>query len=270
MKPLEAKRGHLGVYVTILIAVIAGMFFLRKCSVATGSSDDRRALGDTLNIAIELSPNGIYIFGDTAGGFHHDLIQAVCRISGRELDISPFTTPELALRGLRTGRYDIVLGDIPTTAELKKDYIFSDHVYLDRQNLVRLRHEGDTAAFDISQLAGDTVWLPAGSPFARRIHNLGREIGDTIYVVEDPEYGKEQLVIMTALGEVKQTVVTRELAEKMAADYPQLDISVPISFNQFHSWIFNPADSLLRDSINLWIDSLKRSGEYQRIYNKYF
>lgn len=270
MKQLEAKRGHLGVYISILTVVLAGMFFLRKCSVPAGAPDDRRAGGDTINIAIELSPNGIYMIGDTVGGFHHDLIQAVCRISGRELSVSPFTTPEIALRGLRSGRYDIVLGDIPATTELKKNYIFSNHIYLDRQNLVRLRHDDDTVEFDISRLAGDTIWLPAGSPFAQRIRNLGREIGDTIYVVEDSEYGKEQLVIMTAIGEVKQTVVTRELAEKMASDYPQLDISVPISFNQFHSWIFNPADSLLRDSINIWIDSLKRSGEYQRIYNKYF
>ena len=33
--------------------------------------------------------------------------------------------------------------------------------------------------------------------------SLGREIGDTIYVKSESDYGPEQLAIMTALGEIQ-------------------------------------------------------------------
>jgi hypothetical protein len=37
--------------------------------------------------------------------------------------------------------------------------------------------------------------------------------------------------------------------------YPKLDLSVDISFNQFQSWAISPRDSLLRDTLNLWLSN---------------
>ena len=62
-------------------------------------------------------------------------------------------------------------------------------------------------------------------------------------------------MILTALGEIPRAVVNRATAESFRDRYPSLDLSVNISFNQFQSWALAPRDSLLRDSLNLWLPS---------------
>ncbi len=269
MKRLEVKKGHAGLYLFLLVLVIALMFFLKQCSVPVVVESDSRAGGDTLNVAIELSPTGVFSRGDSIAGFNYDMIRSVASVAGRPLKISSFTSPQSALRGLDAGRYDIVLADLPVTVGMKENYIFTIPVYVDHQTLVRRRKTGNDN-FIQTDLAGDTVWIAAGSPYYDRLRNFSHEIGDTIYIVEDPEYGAEQLVILTALGEIKQAVVNEETARKVAVDYDNLDISTSISFNQFQSWILSPRDSVLRDSLNVWIDRVKNSELFKEINNKYF
>lgn len=271
MKQLHSKKGHLGLYMFLLVFVLAGMFFLKKCSAPVAADTEHRATGDTLNVAIELSPTGIYMRSDTLAGFNYELIKALGEISGRPLHVSAFTSQKSALRALDNGRYDIVLADMPSTARLKEKYLFTQPIYIDHQVLVRRKTaESDSTEFAQNDLAGDSVWIAAGSPSYDRLRNLSHEIGDTIYIIEDPEYGAEQLVILTAIGEIKQAVVNEETARRVASDYDNIDISTSISFNQFQSWIFSKRDSVLRDSVNRWMDLLKKTEKFKAINKKYF
>jgi membrane-bound lytic murein transglycosylase MltF len=123
---------------------------------------------------------------------------------------------------------------------------------------------------DYNQLASDTVWVVKNSPFIDRITNLTEELGcDTIYVMESEEYSSEQLVILTALGEIKRAVVNANVAKKMAKDYPQLDINTKISFNQFQVWVLKQDNQSLCNRINEWITEIKSSKEYELILQKY-
>ncbi len=58
---------------------------------------------------------------------------------------------------------------------------------------------------------------------------------------------------MTAKGEVARAVVNESLARKMKEKYPELDISVAVSFTQFQSWLLRSDHEALRDSLNRWI-----------------
>ena len=88
--------------------------------------------------------------------------------------------------------------------------------------------------------------------------------------MEDPKYGAEQLVILTALGQIKQAVVNLRYAQKISADYPQLDISTDISFNQFQSWVLAKENTELCDSLNSWISAYKTTEEYSALCKRYF
>ncbi len=243
----------MSLYVALLFAVAVVMMMLKLCSRSKITTDDVRAGGDTLNIAIELSPTGMFWDGDTLAGFHYDVVKKVERLSGRNVVITGFTRLETALKSLSDHRYDIVVSDIPATVKIKNEYMVTSPVAIDRQVLVRHKSSGPVTQVE---LAGDTVYVPEGSPYIDRIRSLGREIGDTIHVVEDPDYSSEQLVIMTAIGEIKQAVVSERLARRMALDYDSLDISTAISFNQFQSWIVTPGDTALLDSVNVWLSNI--------------
>ena len=144
------KKGRLGVLVASLVAAIALMFAARQCSSGRiGERPDMFAGGDTLNVAIEISPTGMSLAGDTLSGEYYDLIRKLCREHGVPVKFHPFTRPEDAVEWLLSGRCRLLVGDIPVTAETRESFIFVDPVGLDRQVLVQLR---DTTALPDSCL----------------------------------------------------------------------------------------------------------------------
>lgn len=258
IQKLQPRKGSVSLYLLLLAAAIGVMVMLKECSVKTlPPRIDKTATGDTLNVAIEISPVGVTMSGDTLSGVYYDLVRRMCTANNRQVVFHPFTRLETALEGLETGRYQLVVSDIPATAEMKERYLFVRPVGIDRQVLVQRRDSsGNIDIHNQFDLAKRQVTVPAGSPFISRLHNLSREIGDTIYITEDPEYSSEQLIVLTALGEVHNVVVNAGVATPYLKEYPQLDASIEISFNQFQGWALAKRDSTLRDTINTWLSKL--------------
>lgn len=269
LKPV--RRSRLSLYLLALVLALMALFLARKCSTPRpGPVIDRRAGGDTINVAIELSPMTLSVSSDTLSGFSYDLIRALADAHSRPLRFNGFTNLPDALQRLLDGRFDIVIADMPVTSSLRKSFIFTDPVYLDRAVLVQLRDSlGQLPIPGQQALAKRNVWVPSSTPLTTRLHALGREIGDTIYVHEDPDYAEEQLVMLVALGEIPCAVVNGRTARSLAKDYPDLDISVEISFNQFKAWALAPRDSLLRDTLNAWLQSYATSPAYRTLTHRY-
>lgn len=253
-RKLEVKKGAMAMYVILLAVALGLMLTARQCSTKRiGERPDDIAGGDTLNVAIEISPTGLSLAGDTLSGTYYDLLRDICRRHNQPVKFHPYTRLEDALQWLDEGRCRLIVGDLPVTAEMRDRLIFVNPVGVDKQVLVQLADTtGNTVRTQID-LAGKTVYVPKESPYIQRLRNLSHEIGDTIYIIENAEYSPEQLVILTALGEIPRAVVNRATAESFRDRYPSLDLSVNISFNQFQSWALAPRDSLLRDSLNLWL-----------------
>ncbi len=263
---------RLALYGLLLVAALTLMLCVRTCSMPTLRVAERHPSGgDTLDVAIEYGPLSLYRYDDTLGGFSYDLLRQLASERGLHLKFHPVVALGDALSGLDEGLFDIVVGAMPMTERYRERYAFTAPVYIDRQVLVQLRDSAGKAPIG-SQLdmAGHEVWVMAQSPVADRLHNLASEIGDTIYVVEDPAYGSEQLFIMTATGEIPSAVVNERIARVMAADYPQVDISTAGSFNQFQSWLCRKADSLLVNRLDTIMEAHRQTGGYRELSRRYF
>lgn len=271
MEPIKpASRGHVVLYLILLIVIVGLFYSLRKCNRSYLSDELRPSGGDTLDVAIEYLPISFYTIEDTLGGFNYDLMRMIAERHGLKLKFHPVVTLSKALQYIENDTYDILAADIPLTAEFKERYAFLEPVLLDKQVLVQLRDSSGNARVNNQlDLAGDTVWIVDGSSIESRIINLGHEIGDTIYVEHEKLYGPEQLFLMTALGEIKQAVINERVAEAMAKDYPDVDISTDISFTQFQSWIVSNKRPEMRDSIDKWIKEIKLTPEYKELENRY-
>ncbi len=270
MKPLQPIKGKPALYVTLLAATVLAMFGMKFCSSPTSSDIDAKSQGDTLDIAIEISPTSLSTSNDTLSGYYYELMQLISRHENIPVKYIPFAQIDSALSRLERGRYDMVIAHLPVTTELKERFLFTDPIELDKEVLVQLRDttNGKPGTLTHNDLRGDTVWLPAGSPFKDRIINLSHEIGDTIYIMEDPDYASEQLIMMVAIGEIPCAVVNENIAKKMKKRYPLLDISVDISFSQFQSWAINKSDTTLRDSMNTWLN--RHAAHTSTLRNKHF
>ena len=263
------KRGQITLYLILLAVVVAFMVALSMCDKPVPDSDEQPSGGDTLDIAIEYSPVTYYTYDDTLGGYNYDLLRRMADSVGVPLKFHPIVTLEKALNGLESGRYDVVVAQFPMTAVDTVRYAFTKPIYIDQQVLVQRR--GRQAIHSQLDLAGDTVWVVKGSPMIARIASLSREIGDTIYVHVDEQYGPEQLMMMVAGGEIRYAVVNRSIARAMASRLPNLDRSVAISLSQFQSWIVAKERQGLCDSLDQWHNLMKLdTAAYLGLQRRYF
>lgn len=263
------KKGSLVLYAVLLVATIAIMLVLKNYDKLFG--DKQHGVSPHLIVAIEYSPLSFYTYDDTLGGYSYDLLRLVAKKAGVEFKYQPMVTLSSSLDKLKKGEFKMVCAEFPVIKENKDDYLFSNPIYVDRQVLVqRVLPDSTIAVKSLLDLAHDTVWVVNGSSIEARLRNLSHEIGDTIYILTDKDYGTEQLFLRVATGEIKQAVMNERIAKTMAANYPDVDVSTNVSFTQFQSWIIHREDSVFCDSINSWLEAVKLTPEYKELQNRYF
>ncbi len=230
-------------YVILLIVTLGVMFSLRRCQqFETGT--EKVAPSDTLRVAIQYAPGSFYMDGDTLAGVDYEALKGL----GLPYLLYPITNPAEGLNGLNEGRYDLVIADMPLTADSTAEYLFTEPVYVDRQVLVQ-RSPRDVNS--VVELKDKRVSVAENSPMAARLKNLADEIGAPITIDERPETSEKLLINLShAHDGVDYVVVNESVAKDLAADYPNLDFSVPVSLNQFQPWILRKGSEALRDSIN--------------------
>lgn len=226
-----------------------------------------------LNVVTDYNTLGYRVAGDTVVGFQYELIKAIER--DWEIDVNLFLENSLEenLEGLQVGRYDIVARNIPVNTELKGEFGFTR--FLNRNKLVLVQRKleyNDSIEPVRSQLdlAGKTIYVHQDSPAKLRIENLAHEIGDTIFIEEDPLYEAQQLVMMVAGGDIDFTVCGMQLAKSLASKITEIDIETDISFTQLESWAVRKESHALLDSLNAWFEGFMKSPQYNKIYDKYY
>lgn len=248
MKQISPKpRSRVLLYLILLVAVVGLMMSLRNCR--RGLPQSVEPVGDTLRVAMQYAPGSFYLDGDSIAGRDYEALRRL----GIPFRIYPVTNPAEGLAGLKEGRYDLVIGDMPQTADSAAEYIFTKPVYLDRQVLVQLTDTAGAVPAITSplQLAGRTVCVAEDSPMVSRLQNLEREIGGKITLEERP-VTSERLLMELALGadSVKLVVCNKTIAEEVARDYPRLNYSVAVSLTQFQPWVLRKDETALRDTID--------------------
>lgn len=271
----KIKKWQLVLYLLLLVVVIVAMFMLRNCGttdkglVGAHTRADYSSSGDTIDVAIEYSPLSFYTYGDTTGGFNYEFLNLLSSSCGLKFKYHPIVSLQYGLKGLKDGTFDVLAAQFPVTRENKEHYLFTSALYLDNQVLVQRNDEGLTINNQLD-LAGDTVNIVKGSPMYDRIVSLSREIGDTIYVVQDSVYGPEQLFLMVSTGDIKYAVINESIAKKLALSHPNVDVSQAISFTQFQSLALNKGSKKLCDNLNECILKVKKMPQYNELLKKYF
>ena len=267
-------KGHLPVYIALLILVLTGMWMLRRCSHPDNASVAAQFLhpgGDTLAVAIEMSPLTYAYSGDTVTGFDYEMMKDICRIHKQPVVFQPFAPLEYAIKGLERGTFDLVIANQPATSDMKEKFGTTESIFTDHAVLVQRVDPADSTGIitNTRQLAGKEVWIADESSLRTRLENLAAESGDTINIKSDPKYSAELLGIMVQQGSIPRAVINESVAQRLKADYPDLDISLPVSFSQFQTWFVKMNDEALLKKIDSWIADYKKTDAYRRLIDKY-
>lgn len=226
-----------------------------------------------LNIVTDYNSVGYYVVGDTIAGFNYEMTKLLQKYTSLKINLFVETRLDKAIDGLKRGRYDIIARNIQTTSDLRSFVSFTNAIMQDRLVLIQRKKEYNFDREPIRShldLAGKRLYVPLNSPAILRIRNLSHEIGDTIYCVQDSLYGSEQLMMKVASREIDYAVCDEKGARKIAAELPEIDYKTFIGFTHFEAWGVRENSPILLDSLNLWIDKIKETSDYERLYQRYY
>lgn len=226
-----------------------------------------------LRMITEYNQSGYFVSGDTVQGFQYELSQAIAKLSGLEVQTHLDMSLAKSFEELSDNKCDVIARNIPITSEMRENYLFTEPIVLNKQVLVQRTAEANNGQAPIRNqldLAQKTLYIPKDSPALLRLQNLGHEIGDTIYVVEDELYSTEQLMIMVAKGDIDYAVCDQQIARMTQKKLPEVDILTDVSFTQLQSWAVRKDSPVLLDSLNSWLQQIKDSGLYDQIYKRYY
>lgn len=269
-RPQPIARSRVLTVCCALVAVLVLFFMAGRCSHKQSPMFETpgKSGGDTLDVAIEVSPLSYNMSGDSIRGLDYEIINAMSAQNRRPVKLHPFAPLPFALNGMREGRFDIVISALPSTQQLKDSVLLSAPLYLDRQVLVQ-RRDDSAAVTTPQQLANREVWIADGSPMAERINNLSAEIGSKITVNTQRGRTAEHLVMLVAAGEIPNAVVNEGLARSMAAQDSILTFDTPISFTQFQTWAVANGNTDMHTLINDWIARFRTTEAYAALLKKY-
>ena len=214
-----------------------------------------------------------FIYRGEPMGFKFDLLQAYADHLGVRLEIIAENNLDEAYNLLKDGKVDLIANSLPVTTSHSKWISFTHPVGRARQVLVQRRQSSAEEGQYISnplELASRLVYVQRSSGAALRLRNLSEEIGAEIMLVELDRYEPDELIELVSKGEIDYTVCDEDIARVNSFYYNNIDISVPISFEQNLAWAVSNGSPELLANLNAWLETFSQTAEFRIIRNKYF
>jgi membrane-bound lytic murein transglycosylase F len=222
-----------------------------------------------------------FIYRGEPMGYQYELLKSFADYLGVKLNIKIINSLDESFECLNQGRCDLIALGLTITKDRKDIVEFTDPLTQTRQVLVQRKPENwrkmktwdeieKHLIRDPINLAGETIYIQKNSTYRFRLKNLSDEIGADIQVIEDENASVEDLISMVAEGKIDYTVCDEHIALVNQKYYPDIDTKTAISFSQNIAWAVKPGADGLRDTINSWLSSFKKTKTYAYLYNKYF
>lgn len=228
----------------------------------------------------DYNSSSYFIYRGTPMGYQYELLQMLAAKMNLDLEIVVENNLDEAFKKLQNNEVDIIAMNLNITKDRQQKVSFTHPITQTHQVLVQRKPEGwqRMASYNIDKelirnqldLAHKTVHVMENSAFSHRLANLSDEMGDTIFIEEEPDVEVEQLISQVAKGQIDYTVADENVALLNQTYYPNIDVATAISFPQKQAWAVNRGAVQLLDEVNDWIDGMKNTDMYAVIYNKYF
>lgn len=205
-------------------------------------------------------------------GYHYDMINNFCRQHDLTPHIIVAENASVMMELLKDGVGDVIAYNMPVVSEMKDSVLFCGLEQISHQVLIQRTKQVDSMVVDVTDLIGKTVTLLTDSKHHERIINLNNEIGGGVII--DDIYGDtivtEDLIRMVSHGEFDFTVAEDDLAKINQTYFSNIDVHLPVSFDQRSSWVVRKNSPILADSLNSWIKDNTERPAHIRIIKRYF
>lgn len=227
---------------------------------------------DTLKVATLYSPTSYFIYREEEMGLDYSLVKRLAEDKEMVLDITVAPNLQSMIEMLDTGAVDLIAYPVPITAEFKDRVAATGPVSETHQVLVQPRRASSPLISDVTQLPGNDVWVEEGSKYYYRMVNLNEELGGgiNIHILDRDTLITEDLIEMVSDGTIPLTVIDSDIARLNKTYYPNLDVTLALSFPQRSAWGVSVRHQWLADSIDSWMSSERPQDARARLLRRYF
>lgn len=256
----------------IIISVITAAV-MASCTGREGTVDNpTHQVPDTLRVVTLYSPESYFIYRGQEMGYDYELITTLAAEQNRKIKVEIAPSLQRAVEMLDSGLTDLIAYEVPVTAEYKEKVVPCGPETITTQVLVQPKNGVDELITDVTQLVGRDVYVEADSKYEARMNNLNQELGGGIRIhsVSRDTMITEDLIAMVSEGKLPLTVVDSDIAHINRTYYKDLDINLPLSFEQRAAWAVAPDKEWLGDSINAWLNDETARDSNAQLLKRYF
>lgn len=227
---------------------------------------------DTLRILTLNTSTSYFLYRDQPIGYQFEMIRNFCEENDLEPKVIVANNISSLYDMLLQGDGDVVAYDMPLANEWKDSVIFCGLQQISHQVLVQRNSPADSVVKDVAHLVDKTITVMNDSKYLHRLQNLNTELGGGIKVnVFDKDTAVvEDLIRMVSQSEIDFTIADDQLAQLNQTYFGNLNIKVPVSFDQRSSWIVRKDSRVLADSLNAWFARSSSKPTYSNIVKRYF
>ena len=260
------KKHKLVLSVIFLLSVVSCLKILQSISGADLNEIKQRK---KLIAIMAYGASSYFLYRGQPMGFEYELLTNFSREMQLELEIRVTRNMDDIIYMVQHGKGDIIAANLAVTKRRLERVHFTDHLVTTKQVLVQRR--GQDMIQNQVELIGRKIHLRKGSHYFERIQHLSEELGGDIYIETVPgDIITEDLIAMVASGQIKYTIANQDIALINQAYYPDIDVSMAVSFPQRIAWVIRDDTPDFEGAINSYIAKVKRNGMLQELYNRYF
>ncbi len=227
---------------------------------------------DTLRVLTLNTSTSYFLYRDQPMGYHHDMIRDFCRQHGLVPEIIVAENTRDMISMLQLGVGDLIAYNIPVTNSLKDSVLFAGLQHISHQVLVQRALQSDTLITNVTGLIGKKVTVIGPSKYRDRLENLNNELGGGIRIetARGDTLVVEDLIRSVSRGEIAYTIADDDLARLNQTYFRNLDVELPVSFEQRASWVVRKDTPILADSLDSWFERKTAAPLFLRIEKRYF
>lgn len=225
-----------------------------------------------LTIITLSSSTSYFIYKDEPMGYDYDLAKDFCDYYGLKLNVKVAENSTRLIQMLENGEGDLITTPISVQNELKDSILYCGLEQVSHQVLVQRTNKKDSMVSDVTQLIGKEVYIKHNTKYHKRLLNLDAELGNGIIIkdVEKDTVTVEDLIEMVAQKQIDYTVADEYIAKLNKTYYRNIDVSLPLSFEQRSSWAVRRDTPELAKALDEWFAKNSKTREYKSILKKYF
>lgn len=261
--------------VLLLLLAVAGCRGNRTSNHATSEkpAHDLQQIKDSgeLVVLTLYSSTSYFIYRGQDMGFQYELSEQFAKSLGVKLKVKVARNVRDLIRKLQAGEGDLIAYTLPVTKEWKDSLLYCGEDVITHQVIVQRNGRREKPLKDVTELIGKDVYVKPGK-YHERLVNLDKELGGGIHihVVRGDSVSNEDLIAQVAQGKIPYTVTDNDIARLNRTYYPNLNISLAISFDQRSSWAVRQDCPQLARAASEWHRVNMTSPDYTASTKRYF